>query len=138
MTLGAGLDNRLVMRMLVAWLGLLTFQAWGVVFEFLKLTSTGVLPIQGRRFASIRLQVMDGLGYFFADIFSVCDIPRKIPKKNLVCQRTQTHKTEKPGQSARAYLYEFIGYLEPAGLCWIFEWCRRGDSNSHGGTPTRP
>ncbi len=39
MTLAAGMGNHLVMRMLVAWLGLLPFQAWGVVFEFLKLTS---------------------------------------------------------------------------------------------------
>lgn len=38
MTLAAGFGNLLAVRLMVAYVGLLPFQAWGVSFDFLKLT----------------------------------------------------------------------------------------------------
>lgn len=39
MTLAAGFRNLLGVRLMVAYLGLLPFQTWGVTFDFLKLTT---------------------------------------------------------------------------------------------------
>ncbi len=58
---------------------------------------TGVLPIQGRRFASIRLQVADGLGYFFCRHFLASAIyPKKYLKKTLHVKGPKRTKQKSP------------------------------------------
>ena len=66
MTMAAGFRNLLGVRLIIAYIGLLPFQAWGVTFDFLKLTTIQYGPEISKQmgYGSLGREVI-ALGYQF-------------------------------------------------------------------------